>query len=469
MNRILVVDDDRNLRYSFRKILNKEDYELLEAESGEEAIRKVEEEKPDLVLMDVRMPGMSGLEAFKRVKELNSKLPVIVMTAYGTVDTAIEAMKLGAYEYVLKPFDIETMRDLVEKGLQAYGLMARRVSYQPLPEEEDGDRIIGSSVKMQEVYKQIGRVAASDVTVLLRGESGTGKELVARALYQHSSRSEGPFLAVNCAAIPETLLESELFGYEKGAFTGANFTKIGKLEQCSHGTVFLDEIGDMTLSTQAKILRVLQGGEFERLGGTKTIEVDLRVIAATNKDLERAIRDGRFREDLYYRLKVITVQIPPLRNRLEDIPELVEYFLGRYNKQFNKEFRRVSEDALAELREQPWPGNVRELENVIKRAVVTGRGEILLPEHLLLDEGKAPSEVAVARAEWRDSLGALVERLPVDAEEGLLPAVEKTLIGEVLRRTKGNQSRAAKILGISRYSLRARLKKYNIDTELIVK
>lgn len=469
MNRILVVDDDRNLRYSFRKILKDERYEVVEADSGEEAIEKVEHDTPDLVLMDVRMPGMSGLAAFKRIREFNSKLPVIVMTAYGTVETAIEAMKLGAYEYILKPFDIATVKELIKRGLEAYGLMSRRVSYKPLPEGGEGDRIVGSSPKMQEVYKEIGRVAGNDVTVLLRGESGTGKELIARAIYQHSSRSDGPFLAVNCAAIPETLLESELFGYEKGAFTGASHTRIGKFEQCNRGTVFLDEIGDMTLATQAKILRVLQEGEFERVGGRETIRVDVRVVAATNKDLEKAIREGRFREDLYYRLKVITIRVPPLRERLEDIPELVEYFMRKYNTEFKKQFGEVSDDALAVLRERLWPGNVRELENTIKRAVVTGRGEIVLPEHLLFGEEEAPSGTVGAEGDWRKTLQALVEKLPLEAEEGLLPALEETLMREVLRRTKGNQSRAAKILGISRYSLRGKLRKYNINTDVIVK
>lgn len=467
MKKVLVVDDDKNLRYSFRKILREADYLILEAETGEAGVRKVNQEKPDLVIMDVRMPKMNGLEAFEQIRRIDPKLPVIVITAYRTVETAIEAMKLGAYEYVLKPFDVSAMRNLVRKGLEARGLMSRPVSYRVVAEE--GDRIVGSSPKMQEVYKKIGTIAASNVTVLLRGESGTGKELIARAIYQHSSRSGGPFLAVNCAAIPETLLESELFGYEKGAFTGANYTKIGKFEQCNHGTVFLDEIGDMTLSTQAKILRVLQGGEFERVGGTKTIKIDVRVIAATNKDLEKAIRDGRFREDLYYRLKVITIQIPPLSERLEDIPELAEYFLRKYNREFKKHFRKLSEDALTVLREQSWPGNVRELENTIKRAVVTGRGEILLPEHLLFGEEEAPSETPVAGEDWRKALGTFLEKLPLEVEEALLPALEETLIKEVLRKTKGNQSKAASILGISRYSLRGKLKKYNISTEVTVK
>ncbi len=469
MNKILVVDDDKNLRYSFRKILKDKEYEFIEAESGEEAIDKVEQQKPDLVLMDVRMPGITGLEAFRRIKELNPKLPVIVMTAYGTVDTAIEAMKLGAYEYILKPFDITAMKELIGRGLQAYGLMARRVSYKPLSKGEEADRIVGSSAKMQEVYKEIGRIADNDVTVLVRGESGTGKELIARAIYQHSSRSGGPFLAVNCAAIPETLLESELFGYDKGAFTGANYTKIGKFEQCNHGTVFLDEVGDMSLSTQAKILRILQEGEFERVGGTKTLKVDVRVIAATNKDLEKAIREGGFREDLYYRLKVIAIRIPPLRERLGDIPELVQYFLRKYNREFKKHFKKVSRDALTVLTEQPWPGNVRELENAIKRAVVIGRGEVLLPEHLLSGDEETPSETAVVGADWRRALGALVGKLPLESEEGLLPTLEEALIREVLKKTGGNQSKTARILGISRYSLRTKLKKYNIITEVRVK
>ena len=328
MSRILVVDDERNVLLGFEEVLRPEGHEVITSTHAQEALEHIEAEEFDLVILDIRMPGMSGLDALKRIKQGHPKLPVIIMTGEGTMETAIEATKCGAFDYHLKPFEPADMIRTIEKALQCTRLMKGQVAL-GRQNAAAGDAIIGQSLPMQEVYKAIGRVAQTDATVLIRGESGTGKELVARAVYQHSLRSEAPLSVVNCVAIPETLLESELFGYEKGAFTGATARRIGKFEQASGGTIFLDEIGDMPLSIQAKILRVLQEKEFERLGGNQTIRVDVRVLTATNRDLEIAISEGAFREDLFYRLNVVTIQVPPLRERREDIPTLVDYFLER--------------------------------------------------------------------------------------------------------------------------------------------
>ncbi|MGZ8939370.1 MAG: sigma-54-dependent transcriptional regulator, partial [Limisphaerales bacterium] len=320
MDKLLLVDDEADVQYSFRRILDSSEIELTTASSGEEALTTIPRLKPDLVIMDVRMGGLTGLETLRKLRQIDSKVPVIMMTAYGTTQTAIEAMKLGAYDYLLKPFDVPKLKEIVFTALKAARDMKRVVSYQPLLESEDYEvGVVGRSEPMQRVFKLIGQLAASDATALITGESGTGKELVARAIYHHSKRSENPFLAINCAAIPENLLESELFGHEKGAFTGANNQRVGKFEQCNGGTIFLDEIGDMSLPTQTKILRVLQNGTFERVGGNQVVKVDVRVIAATNKPLEKAVADREFREDLFYRLNVVRMEIPPLRERKEDI------------------------------------------------------------------------------------------------------------------------------------------------------
>src|SRR3984957_1546129 len=328
MEKVLLIDDEPDVQYSFRRIFDQPDVELTTADSGEDGLKIIPKLKPDLVIMDVRMGGITGLETLRRIRQADPKLLVILMTAYGTTQTAIEAMKLGAYDYLLKPFDIPKLKEIVATALKTARDMKQVVSYEPLLETEDYDLgIVGRSETMQQVFKLIGQVAASDATALITGESGTGKELVARAIYHHSNRNEQPFLAVNCAAIPEQLLESELFGHEKGSFTGATNQRVGKFEQCNKGTIFLDEIGDMTPPTQTKILRVLQSGTFERVGGNQPIKVDVRVIAATNKPLEAAVAAKQFREDLFYRLNVVRVQLPPLRDRTEDIRLLVNYFL----------------------------------------------------------------------------------------------------------------------------------------------
>src|SRR5262245_57203721 len=326
MEKLLLVDDEADVQYSFRRIFDSPEIELRTASSGEEAIESIPRTQPDLVVMDVRMGGMNGLETLRRIRQLDTKLPVIMMTAYGTTQTAIEAMKLGGYDYLLKPFDVPRLKEIIFTALKAARDMKNVVSYEPLLESEDYESgVIGRSEPMQKVFKMIGQLAASDATALITGESGTGKELVARAIYHHSRRSQQPFLAINCAAIPENLLESELFGHEKSAFTGATAQRIGKFEQCNGGTIFLDEIGDMSLPTQTKILRVLQNGTFERVGGNQTVKVDVRIIAATNKPLEKAVAGKEFREDLFYRLNVVRIEMPALRERKNDIRLLVNY------------------------------------------------------------------------------------------------------------------------------------------------
>jgi len=443
---LLVVDDDRAVRYSIRRMLEDMDVKVLEASSGEEALELLAEE-PEAVLMDVRMRGASGIETLREMKRLRPKLPVLIMTAFGTTETAIEAMRDGAFDYITKPFDVRETHRAVEKALEAGRMMQGPVK---LPGTEgEGDRMIGSSPAMQRVYKLIGQVAASSVPALVRGESGTGKELVARAIYQYGPRAARPFMAVNCAAIPETLLESELFGYEKGAFTGATSRRIGKFEQCDGGTVFLDEIGDLSAATQAKLLRFLQTGEFQRVGGNATLKTDVRLIAATNKDLEAAIRQDSFREDLYYRLNVITLELPPLRERKGDIPELVSYFVARAARETGRRIEGVSPEALARLTAYDWPGNVRELENLLERLVV-------------LTDADSISETDLPEGLRQDLPRFGGARVDLPPEGIVLEQVESGLIEEALRRSQGNQTAAARFLGISRSTLIYRMRKFGL-------
>src|SRR5260221_818869 len=379
MDKLLLIDDEADVQYSFRRNFGPPEFDVTTAASGEEGLKIIPRLKPDLVIMDVRMGGMNGLETLRRLRQTEPKLPVIMMTAYGTAQTAIEAMKLGAYDYLLKPFKVPKLKEVIVAALKASRDMREVVSYEPHMESEDYDlAIVGRSEQMQDVFKLIGQLSASDATALITGESGTGKEWVARAIYHHSRRAENPFLAINCAAIPENLLESELFGHEKGAFTGASDRRIGKFEQCDEGMIFLDEIGDMPLSTQTKILRVLQNGELQRVGGNQTFHVDVRVVAATNKEPERLVAEKKFREDLYYRLNVVRIHLPPLRDRRDDVPMLVDYFLQKLAKtgQATK-IRHVSPQTLALLEKHTWPGNVRELENAVERHAVMARGDTL--------------------------------------------------------------------------------------------
>ena len=474
MAQILIVDDDHQLRMSFERLLAAEGYEVRTASSGEAGIAAVREEAPDVVIMDVRMPGISGLEAYAALREIEPRLPVIIMTAYGTTDIAIEATKMGAFDYILKPFDIPDILKLLDKAVAAGRSMRSRVAVGEEGEKACADdAIIGRSPAMQELYKAIGRAAPTDATVLIRGESGTGKELVARAVYQHSLRADKPFLVINCVAIPETLLESELFGYEKGAFTGASGRKVGKIEQANRGTVFLDEIGDMPLSIQAKILRLLQEQNVERLGGRQVIPVDVRIIAATNRDLEQAVRDGQFREDLYYRLKVVTLSLPPLRERPDDIALLARYFLARHARDLGQADPGLSTEALALLAARTWPGNARELSNTLKKALIFNRGAPLAPEEVHKAAGEplrgtvAPDvspDVAVARFVRRE-LGSGREGL----FEELMDHFGLLVIREALEATGGNRTQAARLLGLSRPTLIAKIEKYGLRVEARVR
>ena len=472
MNKILLIDDEADVQYSFRRIFDSAEIQLTTASSGEEGLKNFPKLKPDLVIMDVRMGGINGLETLRRLREIDAKQLVIMMTAFGTTQTAIEAMKLGAYDYLLKPFDVPKLQQIVFDALKAARDMKQVVSYQPLLDSEDYDLgIVGRSEAMQQVYKLIGQLAASDATALITGESGTGKELVARAIYHHSKRSEQPFLAINCAAIPENLLESELFGHERGAFTGAVTQRIGKFEQCDRGTIFLDEIGDMSLATQTRMLRVLQSGTFERVGGNHSVKVDVRVIAATNKPLEEAVAARQFREDLFYRLNVVRIHLPSLRERREDIPLLANYFLKKFSGKTGGR-KSIATAAMKALENYNWPGNVRELENVIQRATVVAKGNVILPKDFPAEIFGRTTTAAPSTVTHSEDLPALAARLFAwarrDSKLKLIPAVERELIIQALMETKGNQVQAAKLLGITRATLRKRIEKFKITRGLSI-
>ncbi|MBW2170866.1 MAG: sigma-54-dependent Fis family transcriptional regulator [Deltaproteobacteria bacterium] len=473
MGAILIVDDDSQLRQSFEKLLTEEGYSVRTAASGETGLDVVRESVPDLVVIDVRLPGMNGLETFRAMREIEPKLPVIVMTAFGTTDVAIEATKLGAFEYVLKPFEIPDILTLIKQAIEVGRFMRSRVEIDAAPEIATTEAIVGRSDPMQEVYKAIGRVAQTDATVLIRGESGTGKELVARAIYQHSLRADKPFLVINCVAIPETLLESELFGYEKGAFTGAASRRVGKIQQAHGGTILLDEIGDMPFSIQAKILRLLQEKHIERLGGREAIPVDVRIVAATNRDLEAGLTEGRFREDLYYRLKVVTLWIPPLRDRTEDIPLLADYFLSRFAKEMEIDNPGIEKDAKTLLKNHPWQGNVRELSNTIQKALIFSRGspismadisKVLRSEGVVVERDEAAEE---AIGQWIRNM--LISGKTRDMFHTLMDRFGRKVVAEALKFTDGNRSRAAEVLAISRPTLLSKIEKYQIKTETSVK
>jgi nitrogen regulation protein NR(I) len=471
VNNILVIDDDDQLRRSFEKLLTEEGYSVKSTSSGEAGLSMVQAQVPDLVVLDMRLPGMNGLDTFEAIHGIEPKLPVIIMTAYGTTETAIEATKMGAFDYILKPFDIPDMLNVIAQALEAGRFMRSPVNMDAVPEEASGEALIGRSPPMQDVYKAIGRVSSTEATVLIRGESGTGKELVARALYQHSLRANKPFHVINCVAIPETLLESELFGYEKGAFTGAAHRRVGKIEQANGGTVLLDEIGDMPLSLQGKILRLLQERKIERLGGRETLPVDVRILASTNRDLEQAISEGRFREDLYYRLKVVTIWLPPLRERDEDILLLMDYYVSRYAAELGIDNPGMTREAKEAFRRYEWPGNVRELANTIHKALIFNRGAPIQPEDIA--QAISVKEGTVNQAEDQPIRGWAHEVLSGPTEEHIFDSsmnrFASILISEALKLTGGNRSQAAKLLGISRPTLHSKIEKYQLELETTVK
>jgi len=452
MPSILVIDDKENVRKMLSKTLEMEGYEVEAVEDGFIGLEKAKEKKYDLVLTDLKLPKMNGLEVLTKVKELDPEMAVIVMTAYGTVETAVQAMKEGAFDYLAKPFDPDHLNVLIKRALENRRLLAENVLLrEELAHNLGYAEIIGKCEKMKEVSKLVRKVSPSDTTVLLLGESGTGKELFARAIHSLSQRRDGPYVAINCAAIPHELLENELFGSEKGAYTGSVARKMGKFEIAEGGTIFLDEVGDLDVALQAKLLRVLQEKNFERLGGTKTISVNVRLIAASNADLKKAIEKKSFREDLYYRLSVFPLQIPPLRERIEDIPELASYFIEKYCTEMKKFKKTVSREAMKLLERYHWPGNVRELENTIERAIILCEGKKIEPEHLAL-RIQTPNEIRL-----REGAGLKEVGQHAQAE------AERSLIIRILNQSRGNKRKTAEILKIDYTTLFEKIKKYNIE------
>jgi two-component system nitrogen regulation response regulator GlnG len=458
---LLAIDDEPAILSVLRVAFAEPEAKLYTATTGAEGLRLFSEHRPDVVILDVRLPDMHGLDLFRRLHESDAKVPVILMTGFGTAATAIEAMRLGAFEYLVKPPDPDKLTELVARACKISELMrvpARIADEQPA--DDASDVLVGRCPAMQEVYKAIGRVAPQDVTVLILGESGTGKELVARAIYHYSRRAGAPFLAINCAAIPENLLESELFGHEKGAFTGADRKRVGKFEQCNGGTLFLDEIGDMTALTQTKVLRVLQDQQFEPVGGNQTVKTDVRLITATNRDLPAMMAQGRFRGDLYYRLNVSTIRLPPLRERGDDVPLLVQHFVRRFGREMGKDVQAVAPEAMELLRRYPWPGNVRELQSVLKQALLDGTGQVLLPEFLPAVVRGGIRAAAVPAGGFAEVSRWVAERLAAgttDLHGELIARVERQLFADVLRHTGGNLSQAARVMGITRGTLRTKL------------
>jgi two-component system nitrogen regulation response regulator GlnG len=475
MPKLLIIDDDRAVVHLVRQAFTGSEVEVRSGTSAAEGLEMLARETFDVVLLDVVLPGASGLETFERFRRIDPKLPIIFITAGGTSDTAIEAMKMGAYDYVLKPLDLEKLRAQVEQAVESRRLMSVPVGLpDSAPQDDRTEPLVGRSPQMLEVYKAVGRVASQDVTVLITGESGTGKELIARAIYHHSARSQGPFLAVNCAALPDSLLESELFGHEKGAFTGAERRRIGKFEQCQGGTIFLDEIGDMSPLVQAKVLRLLQQQEFERVGGNETIRTDVRIIVATNRDLEAMVGENEYREDLYYRLNGFAIHLPPLRERKEDIPTLVELFLGRFARQMNKSLQGIAPSTLDLLMRYGWPGNVRELQNVLRKALLHSTGAVIAPEtlprelHASCEPKGGRPEGTSAASDLAAFLDARLNDSATDLYAESLAMMEGYLIARVLRTTGGNQSKAARILGITRASLRNKIHSLGITIGQVV-
>jgi two-component system nitrogen regulation response regulator GlnG len=471
MGRLLLVDDDPVMILDqLTHVLGPQGIRIEVARTAEAGLRQVAAQLPDVILLDVHLPDLSGLEAYQRIRQIDGRIPVIFITWAATADSAIEAMKEGAYDYLFKPLDLARLRSVVVQALELGRLMrAPAVVAETPPEDDSGDAIIGRCPAMGEVYKAIGRVAAQNVIALITGESGTGKELVARAIYQHGTRARAPFLAINCAAIPENLLESELFGHEKGAFTGADRKRIGKFEQCNGGTIFLDEIGDMPLATQAKILRLLQDQSFERVGGNETVRTDVRLIAATHRDLKGWSAEGKFRQDLYYRLNVFTIPLPALRDRGDDLTMLVQHYLRRFSRELGKQVRDVTPETLELLRRHPWPGNIRELQGVLKQALLQATGTVLIPAFLpeSLVAAPAPIVAQIQEPEAGFSFESFIYRrleegsttLSAEAHQQL----DRLLLRLVLRSTKGNQVQAARVLGISRQTLRSKSRELGLS------
>ncbi|MGB6606881.1 MAG: sigma-54 dependent transcriptional regulator [Atribacterota bacterium] len=441
MRKILVIDDEQNIRKMLTRVLSPEGFIVKEADNGLEALKRLQEENYSLVLLDLKMPGLNGIETLKEIRENDLNLPVIMMSAYGSIPEAVEAMKLGALDYLIKPFDIEELKIIIKRAIKQYELEVENIYYREEEEKRfNFDEIIGKSSSINKVLEMVKSVASTPATVLITGENGTGKELIARAIHKNSLRKNSPFVVVNCVAFSPNLLESELFGHEKGSFTGAIAKRIGRFEMANGGTIFLDEIGEMDLTIQTKLLRVLQEREFERVGSSRTIKVDVRILSATNKDLKKEIEERRFREDLFYRLNVFNVDVPPLRERKEDIPLIVEHLTGKYNKILNKKVKKVSAKAMELLLDYNYPGNIRELENIIERSMIMAKEEIIDEKYFNF----------ISKEEYIEKKGTLKE-------------TEKELIIKYLIQNKGNRTKTAEILGISRRSLQNKIKEYQIN------
>lgn len=478
MTKLLVIDDEQLILDCFRYGFTAPDYQVTAKTTAEAGLAAFLKDQHDVVLLDVRLPDMSGLEAFEKLHRVDPKTPIILMTGHGTAATAIEAMRMGAFEYVLKPLDLDQLVRLVDSAAETNRMMrtpARLPSDGAADSLATGDLLVGNCAAMQEVYRSIGRVATKDVTVLILGESGTGKEVVARAIYQYSQRTDKNFLAINCAAIPEQLLESELFGHEKGAFTGADRKRIGKFELASDGTLFLDEIGDMSPLMQTKILRVLQDQTFERVGGTETVHTNARLIAATNCDLNQAIADGDFRSDLFYRLNVYTIQLPPLRDRGDDLHLLVNHFLRRYGREYGKQVEGIAPETLEVFQSYRWPGNIRELQSVVKHAILEATGPVIVPSFLpasLSESSGAKTEMSPTDSTGYTNESQLVRQVQRQLAAGsndifanVIDQAERVVIATVLRAAEGNLTQTAKRLGISRTTLRAKIANLGIAVE----
>ncbi len=454
MSTLLLVDDKSSMRKVLRQTLETEQTMILEAEDGEKAVEIIKSKHVDLVITDIKMPRMDGMTLLKMIKETDAEIVVIIMTAYGTIETAVEAMKLGAYDYITKPFSTEQVKLTVDKAIERQKLLyENKYLREKLNDQYNYKRIVGNSPNMKPVYELIDKVAPTDTAVLIRGESGTGKELVAHAIHFNSRRKDGPFIKVNCAVLAEGVLESELFGHEKGSFTGAAGKRIGRFELANGGSIFLDEIGDISLSTQVKLLRVLQEKEFERVGGMESIRTDVRVITATNKNLEEGIKKGQFREDLFFRLNVVPIYVPPLRERKEDIERLSYHFLSRYSLEANKKISKLDKRALEMMTRYNWPGNVRELENTIQRAVVLSDSDTIYPSNLPLDVQTYQKDEYLHYLNENASLTEKVENY------------EKELILRAMEKTNHVQTKAAKLLNINRTALIYKLKKYGLFSD----
>jgi two-component system, NtrC family, response regulator len=462
--RVLLVEDDAGIVMTLRRLLGEEGYDVLVETRGDVGLTRAQAEELDVVVTDMKLPGLNGLDLVRKLHVAKPRLPIIMMTAHGTTESAIEATKAGAYDYLLKPFEMPELLALVAKAITSRRLMTEKVELGAA--RATSAALVGNCRAMQAIYKEIGRIASKPVNVLIRGETGTGKELIARAIYQHSDRFKAPFIAINCAAIPETLLESELFGHERGAFTGAENRRIGRFEQADHGTLFLDEIGDMTPGTQVKLMRVLQERCLQRLGSKETIPVDVRVLAATHRDLEDAIRTKQFREDLYYRLSVVVIHLPPLRDRKEDIPDLAKYFLRKHASELGVADPSIHAEAMDFLSQQSWPGNVRELENVIRKVLLLAQDYTINLEHVRAALTRATPPTETAHQTMREQVDALLTAAQrgelTDTRDRLLKAAEREICTRAIELAHGNQAKAARWLGVSRLTLREKLHQFGI-------